>query len=304
MIKLGIIGCSEGNGHPYSFSSIINGYDKEAYKKTDYPVILEYLEKRDRSEIGINGVSVTHAWTQNAQETKLLCEASKIGNAVQNFKEMLGEVDAVMILRDDAEYHRELAEPFLQSNIPVFIDKPLCLVQADLDYFMKYAEQGLLMSTSGFRYAKELDFLREDPKLCDDIQVIDAVVLNDFEKYGIHMLDAISGLNHGHFTHISKINSHVDKYYIQLSDGKEMFLTCLGGVEKVFRLNFYGKNQHYQANLLDNFSAFKRTIKKFITMIKIRQPSIPKNKFENTIQTLINGHQLKETMLAGKEGVI
>ena len=27
MIKIGIIGTSEGNGHPYSFSAIINGYD-------------------------------------------------------------------------------------------------------------------------------------------------------------------------------------------------------------------------------------------------------------------------------------
>jgi len=26
MIKIGMIGLSEGNGHPYSFSAIINGY--------------------------------------------------------------------------------------------------------------------------------------------------------------------------------------------------------------------------------------------------------------------------------------
>ena len=28
MIKIGIIGYSEGNGHPYSYSSIFNGFDK------------------------------------------------------------------------------------------------------------------------------------------------------------------------------------------------------------------------------------------------------------------------------------
>ena len=38
-IKLGLIGLSEGNGHPYSFSAIINGYDKQAMQKSDWSVI-------------------------------------------------------------------------------------------------------------------------------------------------------------------------------------------------------------------------------------------------------------------------
>lgn len=33
MKKIGILGVSEGNGHPYSFSAIINGYDDENFKK-------------------------------------------------------------------------------------------------------------------------------------------------------------------------------------------------------------------------------------------------------------------------------
>ncbi len=30
MLKLGIMGLNEGNGHPYSFAAIFNGYDEGA----------------------------------------------------------------------------------------------------------------------------------------------------------------------------------------------------------------------------------------------------------------------------------
>ena len=42
-IKLGIIGYNEGNGHPYSFSAIINGFNPNA-DWSRYPQILEYLK--------------------------------------------------------------------------------------------------------------------------------------------------------------------------------------------------------------------------------------------------------------------
>ena len=33
MINLGMIGINEGNGHPYSYSAMFNGYDPLALKK-------------------------------------------------------------------------------------------------------------------------------------------------------------------------------------------------------------------------------------------------------------------------------
>ena len=40
MVKLGIIGFSKGNGHPFSFSSILNGFNEDEYKKTEWLGIL------------------------------------------------------------------------------------------------------------------------------------------------------------------------------------------------------------------------------------------------------------------------
>ena len=45
-LKLGIIGLSEGNGHPYSWSAIFNGYDSTAMEECGFQAIPRYLEKQ------------------------------------------------------------------------------------------------------------------------------------------------------------------------------------------------------------------------------------------------------------------
>ena len=51
MIKLGIIGFSKNNGHPYSFSAIVNGFNEVYFKKVGYPQILNYLKKKKEKRI-------------------------------------------------------------------------------------------------------------------------------------------------------------------------------------------------------------------------------------------------------------
>ena len=48
MEKVGIIGYNKGNGHPFSFSAIINNYNKKVLKKCGWDVILKYLNKRKK----------------------------------------------------------------------------------------------------------------------------------------------------------------------------------------------------------------------------------------------------------------
>ena len=76
-IKLGIIGISEGNGHPYSWSAIFNGYDTQAMKLCPFPVIPQYLSEREfpsdfLTEIG----EVTHIYTQDYELSKQIAKAS------------------------------------------------------------------------------------------------------------------------------------------------------------------------------------------------------------------------------------
>ena len=38
-LRLGVLGLSEGNGHPYSWSAIFNGYDPQAMASCPFPDI-------------------------------------------------------------------------------------------------------------------------------------------------------------------------------------------------------------------------------------------------------------------------
>ena len=58
--------------------------------------------------------------------------------------------------------HFQMARPFLEAGLPVFVDKPLSLEVSELRAFKPYLERGQLMSCAGMRYARELDEPRAD----------------------------------------------------------------------------------------------------------------------------------------------
>ena len=278
MIRTGILGYSEGNGHPFSFSAIVNGYDDEKFAAAGWPVIHNYLKAQGSDRFGIGDARVTSAWTQDPELTARLCAACRIESACASPQEMIGNVDAVIVARDDWESHAELAMPFLEAGLFVFVDKPLSLDDRDLARFEPYLRRGKLMSCSGLRYAAELDAFRR-PRDQWDIgtpKLIHAAVLNGLEKYGIHMLEAIASLAPawGRATAIARLDVPHDAWSITLSDGVPLELHCLGAVGKTFHVSIYGDRGHRHFDLHDNFSAFRRTLEAFFGMVAGGQPPI------------------------------
>ena len=78
MIKLGVIGFSKGNGHPYSWSAICNGYNPEHMSSCGFPDICNYLAKRSWPHDGLNDVSVTHVWCDKREQADHIAKAANI----------------------------------------------------------------------------------------------------------------------------------------------------------------------------------------------------------------------------------
>ena len=296
MVRVGMVGYSEGNGHPFSFSAIINGYNPEGFRKAGWEVILHYLQQREASEFGFKDVRVTHAWTQKEDLTHQLCEACNIATPVKNLLDLKKEVDAVIVARDDHEQHFGLAIPFLESGIPVFIDKPLTLDKDELKRFSPFIDQGLLMSCSGLRYAAELDPLRAKPDLLNQIHAINGAVLFDWEKYGIHLLEAVLGVLPARPLSVTCLKTNSETFAIQMEHEMLLTIHALGNVPKVFQLDFFGANGHFTCQISDNFSAFQRTLSRFIDMVKSGKPALTSEEIITTIKTLMAGR------LAATEG--
>jgi hypothetical protein len=278
VIRAGIIGYSEGNGHPFSFSAIVNGYDDEKFAAAGWQVIHNYLRAQGPDRFGIAGVRITCAWTQDPQLTRTLCAACRIETACATLEELIGKVDAVIVARDDWQSHAQLAMPFLEAGLPVFVDKPLTLDDGELERFEPYLRGGQLMSCSGLRYAQELDAFRQ-PRSTWPIgtpKLVEASVLFGVEKYGIHLIEAVASLDPawGRAAGVTRLDVPHDAWLITLSDGVPFVLHCLGSVGKTFHVSLYGDRGHCHFDLHDNFSAFRRTMERFFEQVKTGTPAI------------------------------
>ena len=159
MIKLGIIGLSNANGHPYSWSAIFNGYNKDYMKQCPFPVIPKYLYKQNYPEDFLQNARVTHIWTQDREISEQVAKASEIENIAETFTDLIGKVDGVLLARDDSENHKKFVTSFIEAGMPIYIDKPIAVDRVQLDYFKtleQYPNQIFSCSVETFkeRYAR------------------------------------------------------------------------------------------------------------------------------------------------------
>lgn len=287
--KVGVIGFSPGNGHPLSFSAIINGYDREAFEATGWLGILTYLDKKDVADFGVGNLTVAAIWTEDYDLSVSIANATKIGFVCKHVDEMLDKVDAVIIARDDWVCHFTLAMRFLERGIPVFVDKPLSLCAEQLKSFKPYLEQGLLTSCAGLRYAAELDEFRS--VLRDNVpKLISGVVVHDWDKYGVHILDGIFSATKFDVVSVVSLGSDPRTVALERKDGSQILISCLGDAAKTFNFSYYSDNCRGTYEVTDNFSAFKRLLKNFERTIIDRKPAIEADLTLNIMRTLIAGN--------------
>jgi predicted dehydrogenase len=288
-IRLGIIGISEGNGHPFSFSSIINGYSDSALAASGWPGIYDYVRRRDPSEFGFDGVEVTHAWTQNPEVTRKLCESSRIPHSVTAPEDLIGKVDGVIIARDDYENHFSMALPFLKAGLHVCVDKPLSIDTDELRVFRKYLENGKLMSCAGMRYARELDEPRSSLAAYGEVRLIRGAILNSWEKYGVHLLDAILNVVQSRPVSIAPIDASHVSLAVRMDDGALLQLDALGDVTRCFRIDIFGTKHISSHEITDNFSMFRRLLWHFVQSMKTGLRAIEPDQTLTVMRLLIAG---------------
>jgi Oxidoreductase family, NAD-binding Rossmann fold len=287
--SIGIIGLSEGNGHPFSYGSIINGYSDEGLADSGWPGIYEYVRRRHASEFGLNGWTVTHAWTQDPDSTKRLCAACRIPNSVGDYREFLGNVDAVIIARDDHETHFEMSRPFLQAGLPVFVDKPLSLEVSELRAFKPYLEKGQLMSCSGMRYSRELDEPRAELGAYGRLKLIRGAIVLSWEKYGVHMLEAVLAITPAHPVSVRMLPAEHASAVVLLDDGVLIQIDAMGECARTFHLELFGTHRTGAFDVTDNFSMFRRMLWQFVESIRTGRPAIASDRTLEIMRVLIAG---------------
>jgi predicted dehydrogenase len=297
MLKIGIIGLSKGNGHPYSWSAIINGgYNKKTMLNCGYPTIPAYLGA-NQDTLGIEDAEVTHIWTQKREFSEHIAHAAHIKNVVSDMRELIDCVDAVLLARDDPENHVKLAKPFIEADIPVFIDKPLAFNRKDLNYFAKQVEDGkFIMSCSALRYSAGRQTMREHLLRAGKIKLAVAVGAKDLRKYAVHYLEGmIAFLDDIQVKTVQHISS-AGKDIIFLE-----FINGIVGVVHVFKnivggeLNIYGEENVIRVNQSGAYVSFRTQLTEVIRSFKAGAPRLDFKKTYNVVAALIAARESLET---------
>ena len=188
-LRLGIIGESPGNGHPFSWSAIFNGYDPVAMEDCGYPAIPRYLERQNWPQARIPGASVQSVWTQDRTRSQCIASAARIPRICDVLEDVVEGSDAILLARDDSENHLEYAMPAFQKAIPIYIDKPLSCTVSGAKKLFELAGRTLLFSCSALRYDADLNIETwfSDPR----VDKIVGVAPNQWDTYAIHLIEPI-----------------------------------------------------------------------------------------------------------------
>ena len=292
-LRLGIIGLSEGNGHPFSWAAICNGYDLVAMADCGFPSIPDYLSHQKFPDDFLSDVTVTHVWTQDEETTQKVATASKIANVCKSPDDMLGEVDALLLARDDEENHFRFAVKFLRAGIPVYIDKPFALSRKSADRLLSEAiEPWQLYSCSALYYADELLLDSEQKAKIGSLTAIHAVTPKYWATYAAHLVDPIlrqidekfkteehRAWKYGEATHL----------FTRWENGLVTHLHATGRANCSIRIHYIGEKGEHFAEFHDSFRAFRASLAAFINQIRNQKLSISRDHLLQVVMILEAG---------------
>lgn len=288
---------SPGNGHPYSWAAICNGYDPVSMADCPFSAIPEYLARQSWPGDRISGVRVTHIWTQNDEESHRIARASCIDSVTSAPEDMIGSIDALLLARDDADNHIHFAKPFLRAGLPVYIDKPVALSEAQFDVLhglQRYP--GQIFSCSALRFASELHFASDEAERIGPIWLIEGTTPKYWETYAIHLVDPLLMM-------LGYTSNPVRIYSKALSEngrilrlrwpdgGPEVDLRATGNIPSPLQLRIVGKNGEKVLTFHDSFSAFKFALAEFVASVGEGRSRLPESFNRRAVQILEMGLQ-------------
>jgi hypothetical protein len=293
MLRLGVIGLSEGNGHPYSWSAIFNGYSPEHMASCPFTAIPQYLAKQVFPRDALQSAKVTHVWTNEESISRHIAAASLIPNVACSLEEMVDKIDAVLLARDDAETHYDLSLPFLQAGKAVFIDKPLEITLARAARILKNeVYEGQVFSCSALRFAEEFSLTEKDLMEIGTIHHIEAEFPKSWQKYAIHVLEPIVAM----FPDRGKL---VDVQSCMVLDTRNTIVTWTG-LRAVIRnysalpaeivIRVFGDRSVKEMIFSDSFGAFKKSLRYFVEVIGGTKANIDRNETMEIVEIIERGN--------------
>lgn len=296
-LRIGILGMTEGNGHPYSWSAMFNGYNRERMDRCPFPGIPAYLNKQPKETLGIENARITHVHCDNRQDAEDVAAASLIDQVVDRPEEMIGQVDAVICATDIGSEHVARCRPFIEAGIPMFIDKPMVDNEEDLKQFVRWRDAGArFISSSSMRYHKEMEVYYKNRYELGKLMYVCRPMCKKWETYGIHALENVFPLLGPGFVSIQNTGTyernmlhliHSSGCDVHIPLSKEMygaFAYCL----------LVGSIESKCVSTSDSYYAFKKQLDLFVHYLRTGEEPVPFQETVELMKLVIGGIRSRE----------
>ncbi len=234
-IRIGIIGAE--NSHATAYGKLFN-IDKK------FP-----------------GVEVRYVWGETDAFALKTMHAGNIPYQVKDPKEMIGKIEALIVDHRHPKYHLPAAIPFLESGIPIFIDKPFCYRAQEGKEFLELAKKYSSPITSFSTVAQSAtttDVKEQVQSMKELSQVISTGTLDlDSEYggvffYGVHLIEPLMKIFGEDITSV-KVNRHGKYGNASINFASGLFATL------IFKSHAYGWEMFVENG--SSFSELKPRIK-------------------------------------------
>jgi hypothetical protein len=141
------------------------------------------------------------------------------------------------------------------------------------------------------RYAAELDEPRANLAAYGDLLLVRGAILNSWQKYGIHMIDAIAGLCP---IEIEWVDANEEGHMsVRLGGGgAPLFqIDALGKVAPVFQVDLFGTRTSSSHTVRDNFTMFRRMLWHFCRSVRTGEPPFDPRETVTAMRILMAGEQ-------------
>jgi len=231
-------------------------------------------------------------WAQTPELGDQIAKTAGIAHVATEMTDMIGKVDGILLLRDDPENHRKMAQPFIDAGVPIFVDKPLCSTTEDLGYFKDEISKGkFIMSCSSMRYAGECRAVKTEIKSYGELKLITAVGKKDWLKYGVHMLEAIFYLVDD-IAPVSVTNAGregKDIVIIEFENGLQAVVHLYMDVAPTFQISVFGKDKWKLIEIKNSYAMFRDNIIEVIRSLQEGKPRLEFWKTEQIMKVVIAG---------------
>lgn len=271
MLRLGIIGISEGNGHPYSWSSIINGYSPEHLAACGYPNICEYMMENQHPKTCMVAAGVTCVLSQRRSISKKISACANIPVIVDDTRQLVEQTDAILLARDDAENHIFYAEDALRRGIPIFIDKPIALTVDQLKNIYRLAQdKKMVFSCSALRFADELLLGKKENNKIGNLVEINCKTPKSWDKYAVHLIDPLihimKDLEYCK-VEVIKSNRFQKKIKVLWTNGIATTIESSENFDGPIHFTYVGTHGQITKNFTNSYVCFRKSLHTFIQNI-------------------------------------